>query len=77
MHVYTYIDIYRVYTYVHMHKGATGLSRRLIYRRARYRAPRATICRCVVLMLIEMYLVMAMTIERCVALREIDGIVPY
>lgn len=40
---------------VSMHKGGTGLSRRLIYRRVRYRAPRATICRCVVLLLIEMW----------------------
>jgi len=46
--------------------GATGLSRRLIYRRVRYRTPRATICRCVVLLLIEMWS-WTTTIERSFA----------
>lgn len=52
----------RVCVCVCVHKGATGLSQRLIYRRVRYRAPRATICRCVVLLLIEMWS-WTMTIE--------------
>lgn len=69
VHVYVRACVWESRARECMHKGATGLSRRLIYRRARYRTPRATICRRVVSLLIGMYS-WTTVIKRCEGLEK-------